>query len=236
MVDAVTRNHRISIQYVFNDSLKIRSIGMIELVQSHTGIYLCQVIIERLKEYGINLQQIVVITTDNGANVQKMVRDIDGCLQSDINAEKNAGNTVIDTTNNENIDEEIVQVLASNENISEDESLFSIHEEVTLRENENLLHSIRHGLHDEGVEYLYDITGINCAEHTLQLGIRDAIKRSSHSVQNLIELCRTASKFIRLSSTSIEVKKAGINYIHPRLENETRWGSLYLMVSTFTNK
>lgn len=236
MVDIVTRNHRsilgVSIQYVFNDTLRIRSIGMIELKQSHTAIYLSQVITDCLKKYGIGLQQVIVITTDNGANVQKMVRDIEGCLQRDINAEKHSCNMEINRTNevHENIEEEIAQVLAESEDISEDGTLFSIQEEVVLKENETLLSSILHGMQDEGVEFLYDITGVNCAEHTLQLAIKDALKRAGHTVQNLIELCRRACKIFRLSSTSVEIKEAGIKYVRPRLENETRWGSLYLMV------
>lgn len=80
LVDIVTRQDRsicgFSVQYVLNGERKIRSVGMVELLQSHTGIYIAEIIVGRLKEFGIELKQIITITTDNGPNVLKMVRDI----------------------------------------------------------------------------------------------------------------------------------------------------------------
>lgn len=234
MVDIVTKKNRsilgVSVQYVFEENLKIRSIGMIELVKSHTASYLSTVIIDCLKRYDINLKQIVVITTDNGANVLKMVRDVESCLQEEINTVKSAAvidNVAID----ESVDDEIAQILEQNLDIEDDDATcFSIFEDVALKENETLLKSITNAMHADGLEILYDITGVNCAEHTLQLAIKDALKNTSHTVQNVIELSRRACKIFRLSSTAIEVQNAGIKYIHPRLENDTRWGSLFLMV------
>lgn len=49
---------------------------MLELKETHTGEYLARVICELLGVYAVKPQQIVSITTDNGANVVKMVRDM----------------------------------------------------------------------------------------------------------------------------------------------------------------
>lgn len=89
LVDIVSKNHRsilgVSIQHVFEKKLRIRSIGMIDLDKAHTGVYLAQTIIKRLKEYEVEPPQILTITTDNGANVLKMIRDFDDLLESSVN-------------------------------------------------------------------------------------------------------------------------------------------------------
>lgn len=59
LVDLVTKHKRpilgLSVQYIFNGSLNVRSIGFIELLDRHTGLYLSEVIIKRLGELGIKL-------------------------------------------------------------------------------------------------------------------------------------------------------------------------------------
>lgn len=49
---------------------------MVQLNSSHTGFHLAEIIVNRLKEFGVTLNQIVAITTDNGSNMLKMVKDI----------------------------------------------------------------------------------------------------------------------------------------------------------------
>lgn len=92
MLDIVSKRGRsilgASIQYIVDDKVIIRSIGMIDLKESHTGIYLAELIMKRLKELGINLTQIISITTDNGKNVLKMVRDLENHLQKSVDNSK----------------------------------------------------------------------------------------------------------------------------------------------------
>lgn len=80
MVDIVTKRGRsilgFSLQYIVNGKHKVRSIGMINLEASHTAVYLAELIVQRLKEFGIHLHQILTITTDNGSNMLKMVKDL----------------------------------------------------------------------------------------------------------------------------------------------------------------
>lgn len=89
MCDIVTKHRRsilgVSLQYSVNGQRKVRSIGMIELHESHTGAHLADVIVKRLHELNINLKQIVTITTDNGSNILKMVRDMACHLRAEIN-------------------------------------------------------------------------------------------------------------------------------------------------------
>lgn len=240
MVDIVTKNNRsvlgVSLQYVFDAKLRIRSIGMVDLNKSHTAIYLKDVIINLLKRYDIDLKQIITITTDNGANVQKMVRDIENHLQKDVNEARVVSDDVnehvhIVTETDESTDEAIVEILSTDNDITDDEAIDIIFDQVVYQENETLLNAITNEMRDSGFDFIWDITGINCAEHTLQLAIKDGQKNVGPEVSNLIELCRRVCKFFRRDSTRNEMEKAGIDYIRPRLENDTRWGTLYLMVS-----
>lgn len=79
-VDITTKRRRsifgVSAQFIVDGKHIIRSIGMLQLDESHTGEYLAKMIWELLSTYGVMPQQILAITTDNGANVVKMVRDV----------------------------------------------------------------------------------------------------------------------------------------------------------------
>lgn len=74
------------------------------------------------------------------------------------------------------------------------------------------------------------INTVNCAAHTLQLGINDGLKSLDGKAKNVILLARRAAKFLRKQSTINEMKKCGLRLKLPRLDCVTRWNSTYLMV------
>lgn len=80
LCDIVTKRGRslfgFSLQYIANGKHRIRSIGMVHLTSSHTGQYLASLIANRLSEYGVEKDQLLTVTTDNGANMIKMIKDI----------------------------------------------------------------------------------------------------------------------------------------------------------------
>lgn len=239
LVDIVTRQRRsicgFSVQYILNGELKIRSIGMVELLESHTGKYIANVIIARLKEFGIELRQIITITTDNGSNVLKMVRDINNHLQSEINhARQLHFNDQIDSNEheiaNEDTDALIEQLLSNEQEITDDEAYERLFEEVDFNQDHTTLLNAMTAEIALAEPEIWDITGINCAVHTLQLAVKDALSKLLISFKNVIELCRSVCKFLRLKTTSAALDAIGIDHILPRLETETRWGSMYLMV------
>lgn len=86
LVDIVTKRGRsifgVSVQYILNKIVKVRSIAMINLEESHTGKYLAELLHQRLTKLGIDVRQAITITTDSGSNVLKMVRDVEAHLQS----------------------------------------------------------------------------------------------------------------------------------------------------------
>lgn len=238
LADIGTKRNRsifgVSIQYSNNGNLKVRSIGFIQLTEKHTGIYLAKMIIDRLKNLEIDLKQIVSVTTDNGKNILKMVRDIQSHLVNEIEKSKVDNNieiNIVDTY--DNIDSEIEQLLAQVKEMTDDEALERCYDEATFSSNDTLLTSMKKALIDNGCNFVYDITGVNCAAHTLQLAVKDAIKMLDINISNVIELCREACILLRLDSTCNEAARMGMEYPLPRLECATRWGSMYIMVRLF---
>lgn len=260
LVDIVSKRGRsilgVSIQYIFDKQLVTRCIGMIDLTESHTGIYLADLITRRFSELGIDLEQIISITTDNGKNVLKMVRDIEEHLRKAVNDAKNAENLMPptptksniqnDLCNDDTIDRDIERILAEPEDMSSDEILdvlFSSYdiptetvesEDNSIQNAQTLLCAISSNLaskHDLNV--VWDITGINCSAHTLQLAVNDSIKAMPIVHQNIITLTRYVAKFLRRETTKISLKDNEMlqAYKKPRLDVETRWCSTYLMVS-----
>lgn len=238
LVDIVTKQQRsilgVSLQYALNGVLKIRSIGAIELCDLHTGEYLAKLLIERLKALQIDLKQIITITTDNGANVLKMVRDVEHELQAETNnviqKTQLQDSNENDFSNEAEIDAAIDQILAEKREISDEEALEQVFEEVQFENQKTLLNIMSSELEQLGANIIWDITGMNCAEHTLQLMIKDGLKKLSTENINLVDLCREVCKMLRLHSTRNEMAKMGIEYRLPRMENQTRWGSMYMMV------
>lgn len=240
VVDLVSRRRRsicgFSVQYIVNGQLKIRSIGMIELLQAHTGKYIAEVIIERLKDYGISLRQIITITTDNGSNVLKMVRDINDHLHAEIEQAKRSAESDQNAANESQFDsrdaDSLIEVLLNEETeLTDDDAMEILFEETQFDSNNNvtLLNALSNELTAHNTNVM-DITGINCAAHTLQLAIHDSISKLPKNFQNVIALCRRVCKFMRLKSTSVALETMGIEHSLPRIENATRWCSLFLMV------
>lgn len=249
LVDIVTKRGRsilgVSLQYIVNKSVKIRSIGMIELNERHTGIYLGDLIIERLKQFNIDLKQIITITTDNGANVLKMVRDLEEYLQKHIDESTQLTNENTrlspDIGNEEAIDREIDNILSAEDELTDDQAIDLILQEaeidddepseMDLQTNQNLLNAMQSNMEDNhGLDILWDVTGINCIVHTLQLGITDSIKALGTTVRNVISLSQLVAKYLRKASTERDLREEGVIYKRPRINVVTRWGSMYQMV------
>ncbi|XP_031621984.1 uncharacterized protein LOC116340010 [Contarinia nasturtii] len=242
MADIGTKHNRsilgVSIQYSVDGNLKIRSIGFIQLSESHTGIYLAEMIVNRLEELGIELKQIFTITTDNGKNILKMVRDVQSHLVSEINTNRATQAEVQSQHDNErainvnynNIDSEIQQLLANVIELTDDEALERCYDEAASLYNDSLLNSMKEKLTDNGRTITYDITGVNCAEHLLQLTVKDGVNDLAPNISNVIDLSREACKLLRQEAICNQAAKLEMEYSLPRLECATRWGSMYLML------
>lgn len=213
---------------------------MIDLKMAHTGNYLSQVYRQCLDRYGITKQQILSISGDNGKNVQKFIR-----IEQENSTEEhtNVANVkrrlnftskgTLQQPENE-IDDEIEAVLCTNEmddDISIKDDIFKecdIDLDV-LSEHQIILDDAIQDINIQ-TEGLFNLTGINCAAHTIQLMIKDGLDALPNHVANVIKLCRRVGKVLRLNSTKHLAQEAGITYKMPCLEVPTRWGSMYKMV------
>lgn len=254
LVDIAKRNNRsfmgISAQFILNVKFTIRSLGIVQLEKSHTYDYLADVISNCLLQYDVDASQVITITTDNGSNMLKMVKEMDQNMQelSDVHA-----NTIASHENSQSVssieqisigsnditnDFEIECILAQiDSNIDDDTALDILFEDhVPIDENviashDQLLMDITSTLSNRlGYDFHWKITGINCAVHTLQLAIKDAIHELPRKHNNVIRLSRLVAKKLRLKSTKNEMDEIQMTYKYPRIDQETRWGSLYLMV------
>lgn len=77
MVDIATKNNKsligISLQYILNGAIKVRSIGMIEMKELHTASYILQLLKACLSSYDISSKQVMSITSDNASNMIAMM-------------------------------------------------------------------------------------------------------------------------------------------------------------------
>lgn len=238
MVDSATRNGRsifgISLQYKHNGVVKIVAIGMRELKKSHTADYLAEVLLEILTEYGITLEQVISITTDNGSNMLAMVKEVEDILfnlrdttssQASEREEHLLQSVTQAAQSDENINRDIDRLLKTT---SDDDLLDELFEDVNFYEElfEKLISNLRN---QTGNHSLF-VNSIKCAAHSIQLAVKDALKLLSNEDQNVIDLCRLVSKFLRLQSTKNGMREEGLTSILPGLDVKTRWSSTYLMV------
>ncbi|KRJ98763.1 uncharacterized protein Dyak_GE27557 [Drosophila yakuba] len=76
----------------------IKTLGMIQLRHSHTGMYIKEKVIEIINDYGITLDQIFSITSDNGKNMTKAIQilndDSESFLDDDTHDDINGENVM----------------------------------------------------------------------------------------------------------------------------------------------
>lgn len=102
MTDIATRLHRgilgINIQYYSEGNIKLRTVGIKKMRESHTGEAIKNLIRDNLAEYNCSLAQVYAFTTDNGANVLKSAKLVNAeVLNSTLDSDS-------DDVNNESLD------------------------------------------------------------------------------------------------------------------------------------
>lgn len=80
----------LSLQYMRDGEIKVRTVGRIELTKAHTAQNIKDEILARLREFGIKPNQIVSITSDNASNMISMIK----LLNREIEDEKPMSNNL----------------------------------------------------------------------------------------------------------------------------------------------
>lgn len=98
----------------------------------------------------------------------------------------------------------IEELLCDETKVTDDEAYEQLFEELEFnRDNSTLLNVMSTEILSFGID-IWDITGVNCAAHTLQLVTKDSISKLPQPIKNGIELCRLVCKFLRLKLTSVD--------------------------------
>lgn len=249
MIDTASKFQRsilgVSLQYMLESTIVIRTIGMINMTTSHTAEHIATEVLNCLSSFDIKTTQLISVTTDNASNMTAMIQRFNEMFGED---------AVTDEDTVSDIDEcdEEMEFSAENENFEADFQFNFTNENVeagikiALEEmesaapesNEDLLSIIDDRSNFEKLlgdleimlaEHTLNIAGIRCAAHTLQLAVQNALKIPEF--QNLIRLCKEVCKELRKTSKQYALDREKIKYKIPRLDCKTRWNSTYMMVS-----
>lgn len=236
-VDGASKHRRsvlgIGAQYIHDKKFTIRMLGLKELTDSHTGIYLSSVVRECLTEYGCEMDQVIAVTTDNGSNMIKMAKE----LSVEDELEQNS-NDYHDQPISVNVNEHLPIDYDEASCDTEIERLLKQISEMEIEEINALLDDTSED--DEPDFYINpgDIqtsamfkNHVNCAAHTIQLVVSDSLKELGKDHKNVIEICRAFAKLLRRPNIIVKLKQLGIKIKLPKLDCSTRWNSTYLMVN-----
>lgn len=255
MLDIATKSRLsvlgISAQFIKNDAVVCRSLGVIELQAKHTGKNIAKVLIKLLQQFGIDLEQVYSITVDNARNLAKMLEilnelgispeeidefireneDEDGVLPQQQQEQQQA------ESNDITISESDVE---SDEEDNESDEIDAVGNPYDLDDEEEI-ENIADGtdrcreLMNEVVEEFVRINGdiismhpVKCAAHTLQLALAAGLNASN--VDPIIDKVRKMSKKMRTSCIDRILKKHYPGSTLPPLDVETRWNSTFKMV------
>lgn len=198
----------INASYTNNCETVCPSLGIVKITERHNAVNIADMVCDILAMYGISLDQVFSMTTDNGKNVVNSARVLDMVASSN----KNENDFHEDVGYDESNDEELENVL--NNNCDYTDMLNDIAADIVRLNKE--IHYVNH---------------IDCSTHTLQLGINDALVESD--AVPVFEEAKEICIALRLQIVQIEFDKMDGRKILPPLENSTRWGSRYLMVCSY---
>lgn len=215
----------IAIQFVVDDKITIRYLGMKRMIGSHTGAYIAQIVLETLAEYNISLNQIYALTTDNGSNVLKSISILrNKCQQNSAANDNDEGSNEltqceIDQFSNlfdsniemEQTDNRDTQEIMDDENSAEE--MLDAFSQIFLAANEDIQFMISQP----------------CGAHSLQLEVNGPII-TWETDTGLLTKCRNLVSKLLTPNIRDEFVKANMNL--PFHDCLTRWNTIYLMVGT----
>lgn len=209
-VDLASRMDRdficVNIQYVKNNLIIIRTLGVIELHVNHTAANLTAEILKILDPYGIDIRRVLTVTSDNANNIVATV-------------------TRLQNTQQEALNDFDALLCAEGSSAGDTEP----DEEDTVSDDDTEVGNVSEDRVENRMEIIDPILqGVRCAAHTLQLAVNDTIK--TPELKNRLASIRSAVKTLRKLpyKRMFEVSKQK----KPKLDCLTRWSSTYKMVNS----
>lgn len=223
LLDIASRYNRsvfgINIAYFHNGKVRYRTIGMHSLKISQTARNLYDIVLSKLSEFGIVIDQIFAVTTDNGKNLIKLSKLIESELS---NSNESEGEMDENSDDDDSPESQENYHNAFDEPI--DEYLFDpeIFNEEYFRD---LLQNVR-----KEFNCSYDglFTGITCAAHGLHLVVIKALSLCN-GIELLVQKCRVVVKKLRTPNLRGVLDERGKK--SAVLDVKTRWSSTFNMVN-----
>lgn len=212
----------INAQYMIDDEIIVRSLGVIELTVRHSAIQLTKKIQEYLQQvYNVSLTQVKAVVTDNAENM-RLTRKLINTLARGESIEQYENATESEDSDGEGDESE-------GRPSTEDEL-----EMMNILNNNNEYSNLVRETASEFVKYNGSIlvaNPISCSTHTYQLAIKDSliVTNATAIINKANDLC----KLIRTQVVQVKLKQLGVKVIKPPLKNVTRWNSDFLMVISF---
>lgn len=229
MMDIATRHNRsilgISVQYMLDDVIVIRTLGMDHITSRHTSDVLTDRVLAVLEKYGIELHQIFAITTDNGSNMVKTTELMNELHP--VEAERRI-ESVLELLDESMAAVSVQQKSDDDESSDEDESedIAKVYD-ANMKQMQDTIANIIAGSMIRSF-----VNAVSCAAHTLQLGIGDAFSDDDFKSKNLlINKCKKLVKALRALNVLMFIDRE--KCLRPIKPVNTRWNSVYTMVCTY---
>lgn len=253
MIDIGSRNSwsilSIYIQYAIDGYVKVRNLGMLRMKKRHTADYIYELVLQQLKRFDITKSAMVSFTTDNANNMRSAIRLFDddiGAVNDDQLEEIDSNNEPDQMAGDNNTPDPAIRSNTCVQDVDGSQSneirdlvqqydIISNDGDDTDRELDIILdddaafRDTMASVEMNIAKTTLNVGGVPCAAHTLQLAVKDALKKSSEA-NDIISLCRLAAKLLRRETSVLDLQSANIFIKVVRLDCEVRWNSIYLMV------
>ncbi|CAK1590295.1 unnamed protein product [Parnassius mnemosyne] len=214
----------INLQFIENNQIVIKTLSVTELTQRHTAEFLKDQLIYVLNRFRISISQIYSITTDNGANMLKMVRLVEQALKTSIQENED------DSDDDEN---EIMEMASDEVNFILEDYLESEHYTVA---------AVRCAAHTLQLAVLDALGSESSSIQTMLTNAREVIKKLRTTVyQHLLKRMGAKKPVVdcptRWSSTYdmlirlLELRPTCTEYYELYL-SETTWNSIEITVAS----
>lgn len=141
--------------------------------------------------------------------------------------------------NQVNFDDEIAEILHQLDEDDQNEIDILFNDDYNIDDDDDWVlndlsqFDLPNNIRQEEDERPFFIDGVNCAAHTLQLAVKDALAKLRIEHSNVIKLAKACARFIRKESTRNEAINRQLTIILPILDVVTRWSFTYMMVAIF---
>lgn len=209
----------IGIQFIKDNTVKNVAIGMVPLTRAHTALYIVEELKKCFDSYGIALNQIFAVVSDNASNMLAAAKRLDSFINDQSENDENAEQELPDfnhlNLNEENILNNIEEMLELDSILNDDDIYDALFAEVI----------------GELDKHTTSVITIRCGAHSIQLCVRAALKKNN--LNAVLILCKYVVRKLHTQNIKYEIQEKGVEFILPHPSNDTRWDSDLEMVTLF---